>query len=66
MNTIKGYRGIMTGKETPPGYLEDIDEKTTTGKAEEKLKRANKKGYSELLLSVSDEVTFGIINGAKT
>ena len=32
MATIKGYRGIMTGKETPPGYLVDVDESTVQEK----------------------------------
>ena len=62
MATVKGYRGIITGKETPPYYLDKIDKSTTAEKATEKLRRSNKKGYSEFLFSVSDEVTFGIID----
>ena len=30
------------------------------------LRKANERGYSELLLSVIDEVTFGIIDSART
>ena len=56
----------MTGKETPPDDSDVLDETTVEGKKKEKLRRANEKGYSELLLSVSDEVTFGIIDGART
>ena len=56
----------MTGKETPPDELDTLDETTVEGKKKEKLRRANEKGYSELLLSVSDDVTFGIIDGART
>ena len=30
------------------------------------LRKPNERGYSELLLSVSDKVTFGIIDGVRT
>ena len=61
--SIKGYKGIMTGKEKPPGHLVDIDELKKDGKEEMRLRNANERGYSELLFSVSDEVTFKIIDG---
>ena len=64
--SIKGYKGVMTGKEKPPGDLVDIDETKKDGQEEMRLRNANERGYSELLLSVSDEVTFGIIDGART
>jgi hypothetical protein len=62
--SIKGYKRVMTGKEKPPGHLVDIDESKPEGKEQLRLRNANERGYSELLLSVSDEVTFGIIDGA--
>ena len=66
MGSIKGYRGVMTGKDTPPGHLVVIDESTKDRKKQLRLRNANERGYSELLLSVSDEVTFGIIDGVRT
>ena len=39
--SIKGYKGVMTGKETPPGHLVDIMENTKEGKAQLELRKAN-------------------------
>ena len=64
MGSIKGYKGVMTGKETPPSHLDVLDESTKDGKEKLRLRNTNERGYSELLLSVSDEVTFRIIDGA--
>ena len=63
--SIKGYKKIMTGKETPLGHLIDCAD-TKEGKAQEEARKQNERGYSELLLSVSDEVTFGLIDGSRT
>ena len=64
--SIKGYKGVMTGKEKPPGHLVDINESTKDRKEKLRLRDMNERGYSELLLSVSDEVTFRIIDGARS
>ena len=66
MGSIKGYKGVMTGKETPPGHLDVLDESTKDGKEKLRLRNTNERGYSELLLLVSDEVTLRIIDGART
>ena len=63
--SIKGYKGVITGKEYPPGHLVDIAD-TKEGKSQLELRKQNKRGYSELLLSVSDKVTFGLIDGSRT
>jgi hypothetical protein len=38
--SIKGYKKIMTGKEIPPGHLEECAD-TKAGKAEEELRKQN-------------------------
>ena len=44
----------------------DIDDSKPEGKEQLRLRNAIERGYSELLLLVSDEVTLGIINGARS
>ena len=66
IRSIKGYKGIMTGKDPPPGHLVVIDESTKDRKEQLRLRNANERGYIKLLLSVSDEVTFKIIDGTWT
>ena len=41
--SIKGYKGVMTGKEKPPGHLVDIDESMKDGKEELRLRNTNER-----------------------
>ena len=62
----QGIQGCNDWERISPGHLVDIAENTKEGKAQLELRKQNKRGYSELLLSVSDEVTFGLIDGSRT
>ena len=66
MTTIKGYKAVMTGKDTPSGHLDVIEGTPVAGRAAKLLRKANKKGLQQAAFFVSDKVTFGIINGSRT
>eukprot|EP00977_Amphora_coffeiformis_P025774 scaffold22134_cov95-Amphora_coffeaeformis.AAC.1 len=65
----KGFKAIMEG--TPgttavPKYNEVLDETQDADKPKIKARKANDDGYNELLLSIEDEVCFGLVDGAVT
>ena len=62
----KGWIKVLLGKETPPKFDKVIDISTALGKTEEKLCEVNEQGYSDLLLSMEDEIAFGLVDEAKT
>ena len=45
--TIKGYKGIMTGKDKPPGHVYMIDESAKSGKSKKVLRKGKEKTYRE-------------------
>ncbi len=57
----RGYDRILNGQAKPPDESDP-----TTDKDALKLRIANKRAYSDLLLSFNDEVNFGIVSEAKT
>ena len=58
---IRGYMDILSGEtKIPP------ESKTSLTKEEEASKKGNKVIFAELLLSCSDEVSFGCVSSAKT
>ena len=63
-STMKGYRDVLLGKTEVPKLVTDLT--TTEGKLGSLAITANERGYSDLLLSLSDEVCFGIIDDART
>ena len=57
----RGYKGVITGIEQRPEYDdEDFDEVTLV-----KWKKINDKGYTDLLLACSDQVSFGIVDSSQ-
>jgi hypothetical protein len=63
-STMKGYRDVPLGKTEVPKLLLDLS--TKEGKLESLSVIANERGYINLLLLLSDEVCFGIIDDART
>ena len=63
-STMKGYRDVLLGKMEVPKLIPDSS--TKEGKLQALAVIANERGYSNLLLSLLDEVCFGIIDDAWT
>ncbi len=63
---VKGYRSILEGKEAVPAYNEKIDETTSQGKTKLLLRNLNESAYSDLILSMEDEVNFALVDEATT
>ena len=57
----KKYKDILTGKTNIPK-----EDATLTNEDEKKAREANEKAYSDLILSCTDEVSFGLVEGAIT
>ena len=60
---VRGYAGILTGSVKVPAEKEDLKDTET-----EKLKARsnNEKAYTDLVLSMEDEVCFSYVDGAKS
>eukprot|EP00977_Amphora_coffeiformis_P003537 scaffold679_cov223-Amphora_coffeaeformis.AAC.1 len=54
------------GTTAVPKYNEVLDETQDADKPKIKARKANDDGYNELLLSIEDEVCFGLVDGAVT
>ena len=57
----KKYKDVLTGKKQIPKEDEDL-----TDDEEKKAREANEKAYSDLILSCTDEISFGLVEGATT
>ena len=57
----KKYKDILTGKMNIAK-----EDATLTNEDEKKAREANEKAYSDLILSCTDEVSFGLVEGAIT
>ena len=57
----KKYKNVLTGKTNIPK-----EDATLTDNDEKKAREANEKAYSDLILSRTDEVSFGLVEGAIT
>ena len=63
---LKKYKDVLTGLEEVPGIDEEIDVTTKGGKIKTLARTANDIAYNNLLLSCSDEVSFGAVDEALT
>ena len=63
---VKKYKQVLLGEVTPPPSSEVLNLTTDEGKAKMKIKNANELAYNDLLLSCTDEVTFGYVDEACT
>ena len=63
---LKKYKDVLTGLEEVPGIDEEIDVATKGGKIKTLARTANDIAYNDLLLSCSDEVSFGAVDEALT
>ena len=61
---MKKYKEILTGLEEVPVFDEEIDIATKVGKIKSLTRSANDTAYNDLLLSCSDEVSFGAVDQA--
>ena len=60
---VRGYAGILTGKDKVPAEkddLKDIDKEKIKNRAN------NEKAYTDLILSMEEEVCFAYVDGAKS
>ena len=62
----RGYRELLSGSSEAPAADDVFDETTDEGKKLKKLRDANTKAYSDLVLSCSGEIGFEIVVGATT
>ena len=60
---MKGWLQILLGQVKVPKEDASL---TDTQVSEKKARKANEEGYNDLLLSMEDEVAFGIVNEAKS
>ena len=63
---MKKYKDVLTGLEEVPMFDEEIDSATKVGKIKSLARSANDTAYNDLLLSCSDEVSFGAVDEALT
>ena len=62
--SVRGYKGILLGKEEVPMDSARIDTTTNEGEKQWKLCEKNKEAYNELVLRCNDEVSLGAIEAA--
>ena len=62
----KGWWSIMKGDQTPPKSDKILDDTNASHKTEIVLRDKNNEGYGDILLSMEEEIAFGIVNEAKT
>ena len=63
---MRKYKDVLTGLEEVPVFDEEIDSATKVGKIKFLAGSANDTAYNDLLLSCSDEVSFGAVDEALT
>ena len=49
---LKGYADVLVGKDVVPKESEILDENTTDGKEKIKIRKANKRAYTDLIFVV--------------
>ena len=62
----KGYDYILLKDKNVLAESMVLDETKADGKAATKLRKANKKAYNDLLLLMDEDISFGIVDAAKT
>ncbi len=62
---IKKYKDVLLGTAVPPPHNKVLDLSTASGKASQKLREANEKAYSDLMILCEDDVSFSIIDAAR-
>ena len=60
------FLDVMLGNTTVPDATAVIDISNDAGKSQLRAREANDEGYNDLLLSMEEEVAFGLVNEAKT
>ena len=60
---VRGYAGILTGNDKVPAEKEDLKD---TDKEKIKNRANNEKAYTDLMLSMEEEVCFAYVEGAKS
>ena len=63
---LKGYADVLVGKETVPNDSEVLDISTDEGKAKQKVRNANQRAYTELILACHGDLSFKIVANAVT
>ena len=62
----KRFKDVLLGLVNVPSYDEEIDVETEEGRLAMAARVANENAYNELLLSCTDEVSFGAVDEAIT
>ena len=63
---VKEYAGILDGTVKPPSDDFEINIGTDIGKLQMKARKANQNAYNELILSMTEEISFGLVDQART
>ena len=63
---IKGYKGLLTGAETPPDASTMLDPNNAQHVVDIRLRNMNELAYSKLLLACQEDVCFDAVNKAMT
>ena len=63
---IQKYLEVMNGSAVPPKSTEQLYATKATDAPAISLRQENETGYNELLLSCNEEVSFGLLDEAKT
>ena len=63
---LKGYADVLGGKDVVPKESDTLDVSTDEGKEKMRIRKANKRAYTDLILACHGDLSFKIVANAMT